>query len=176
VSVKILLAVDGSEPSDAAVEGLSERLWPVGTMVRVLSVVQTVIPPATTLWYDAGGSVERFQEELAKYAGEITARAARLLEAKGLAAEAVVRHGDPRAVIIDEAEEWDADLIVVGSHGYTGLKRFFLGSVAQSVVSHAPCSVEVIRVKQPRPEEARLHTAASTSEDSAGTPIPIPPA
>ena len=39
------------------------------------------------------------------------------------------------------------DLIVVGSHGYSGIKRWLLGSVAQSVVSHAPCSVEVVRHK-----------------------------
>jgi nucleotide-binding universal stress UspA family protein len=59
-----------------------------------------------------------------------------------------VRHGDPRSVTIDEATEWRADLIVVGSHGYTGIKRLLLGSVAHSVVSHAPCSVEVVRQKQ----------------------------
>jgi nucleotide-binding universal stress UspA family protein len=58
-----------------------------------------------------------------------------------------VRQGDPRTVIIDEAKAWSADLIVVGSHGYTGIKRLLLGSVAQSVVSHAPCSVEVVRPK-----------------------------
>ena len=49
------------------------------------------------------------------------------------------------SVIVDEAENWKADLIVVGSHGYTGIKKWLLGSVAQSVVSHAPCSVEVVR-------------------------------
>ena len=49
---------------------------------------------------------------------------------------------------LDRAEEWSADLVVVGSHGYTGLKRLLLGSVAQSVVSHAPCSVEVVRKKR----------------------------
>lgn len=60
-------------------------------------------------------------------------------------AEAAVREGGPREVIADDAKAWSADLIVVGSHGYTGLKRFLLGSVAQSVVGHAPCSVEVVR-------------------------------
>ncbi|PYT09057.1 MAG: hypothetical protein DMF60_03355 [Acidobacteria bacterium] len=57
----------------------------------------------------------------------------------------VVRDGDPRSVIVDEAKDWSANLIVVGSHGYTGVKRWLLGSVAHSVVSHAPCSVEVVR-------------------------------
>ncbi len=47
-----------------------------------------------------------------------------------------------------EAKEWDADLIVVGSHGYMSLRRWLLGSVAQAVVAHAPCSVEVGRRKR----------------------------
>jgi nucleotide-binding universal stress UspA family protein len=72
-------------------------------------------------------------------------RAAASLKEKGLPVEMVVRNGDPRSVIVDEAKDWPADLIVVGSHGYSGVKRWLLGSVAQSVVSHAPCSVEVVR-------------------------------
>lgn len=53
--------------------------------------------------------------------------------------------GPPRSVILDEAESWGADLIVVGSHGYGRWERFLLGSVSQSIVSHAKCSVEVVR-------------------------------
>jgi nucleotide-binding universal stress UspA family protein len=49
---------------------------------------------------------------------------------------------------LDEAEKWEADLIVVGSHGYQGFKRFLLGSVAQAIASHAHCSVEIARQRQ----------------------------
>ena len=170
--MKILLAVEGSEPSERAVEAVASRPWPADTIVRVLSAVQTVVPPAATLWGDAGGNVVDLEAELRQHAEEVAGRAARLLEAAGLGAETVTRHGDPRSVIVDEAGEWDADLIVVGSHGYTGLRRFFLGSVAQSVVSHAPCSVEVIRSKLPKAAEA----APPDEENSAATPIPLPPA
>ena len=69
------------------------------------------------------------------------------LRASGLRVETAVSDGDPRSAIVDAAREWGADLIIVGSHGYTGVKRWLLGSVAQSVVSHAPCSVEVVRQK-----------------------------
>ena len=55
---------------------------------------------------------------------------------------------NPRTVIIDEAKKWNADLIVVGSHGRTGLTRLLLGSVAQAIVVHGPCSIEVVREKQ----------------------------
>lgn len=56
--------------------------------------------------------------------------------------------GSPKTVIIEEAERWGANLIVLGSHGYGALKRFLLGSVAHAVVLHAPCSVEVVRRPQ----------------------------
>jgi len=151
--MKILLAVDGSEHSTAAVEEFASRPWPQGATVRVLSAVERVVPPATEVWYDAGGSLEQARQELTRRAEQLTAGVAERLRAGGLTAEAAVRDGDPRAVIVDEAGEWDADLIVVGSHGYTGLKRWLLGSVAQSVVGHAPCSVEVVRKK--RQEDAQ---------------------
>jgi len=63
-------------------------------------------------------------------------------------AEAFVREGDPRSVTGGEAKDWDADLIILGSHGYTGFKRWLLGSVTQAVASHAPCSVEKVRRNQ----------------------------
>jgi len=145
--MKILLAIDDSPYSSEAVRAVAARPWPPGTTVRVLSAVEQIPPPAAELWYDAGGDLERARQELTKRAEQLTARVAESLAASGLAAEPAVRQGDPRSVIVDEAKEWGADLIVLGSHGYTGLQRLLLGSVAQSVVSHAPCSVEVVRQK-----------------------------
>ena len=146
--MKILLAVDGSEYSAEAVKEVAARPWPPQTTVRVLSAVVPVTPPASELWYDAGGSLERAQQEMQRHAEQVTAGIAERLRTSGLTAETAVRDGDPRSVIVDEAKNWSADLVVVGSHGYTGLKQWLLGSVAQSVVSHAPCSVEVVRKKQ----------------------------
>jgi nucleotide-binding universal stress UspA family protein len=51
----------------------------------------------------------------------------------------------PKQLILKEAEDWGANLIVVGSHGLRGLTRLLLGSVSETVAAHAPCSVEVIR-------------------------------
>lgn len=144
--MRIILAIDESKFSADAVEEVRASLWPEDTTVRVLSAAEPVSPPpASELWYDAGGSLERMQQEITRRSEELTTRAADSLRASGLKAESVVRPGDPRLVIVDEATEWSADLIVVGSHGYTGIKRFLLGSVAHSVVSHAPCSVQVVR-------------------------------
>ncbi|HEY2972019.1 MAG TPA: universal stress protein [Pyrinomonadaceae bacterium] len=96
----------------------------------------------------AAASLEETRRLMDEEAERLTNEVAEAARASELAVEMAVRHGDPRSVIIDEATEWQADLIVIGSHGYTGIKRLLLGSVAQSVVSHAPCSVEVVRQKQ----------------------------
>ena len=146
--MNVILAIDDSEYSAEAVREVAARPWPSDTLVRVLSVVEPITPPAAELWYDAGGSLDRVQQEMMKRATDLTAKAAEQLQGKDFNIETAVRNGDPRSVIVDEAEDWPADLIVLGSHGYTGVKRLLLGSVALSVVSHAPCSVEVVRRKQ----------------------------
>ena len=145
--MKILLAVDASAYSAEAAREVAERPWPAGTTVRVLSAIGPLAPPAAEVWYDVGGRLERARQEIETQAEQLTAGYSEKIRASGLAAEAAVRDGDPRTVIVDEAKEWGADLIVLGSHGRTGLDRLLLGSVAQSVVSHAPCSVEVVRRK-----------------------------
>jgi nucleotide-binding universal stress UspA family protein len=146
--MKILLAVDGSPYSAAAAETVLKRPWPPGTIVRVLSAVEDIVPPAAELWYNAAGNLEETRRQITSQAERLTDKVAETVRASGFTVETAVRHGDPRSVIIDEATEWHADLIVVGSHGYTGIKRLLLGSVAHSVVSHAPCSVLVVRQKQ----------------------------
>ena len=64
-----------------------------------------------------------------------------------------MREGDPRMEIVEEAKRSQADLIILGSHGRTGVARWLMGSVAEYVVRHAPCSVEVARMPD-RPEVA----------------------
>lgn len=147
--MKILLAIDSSSYSADAAEAVATRPWPPGTIVRVLTAVESIAPPVGEWWYGGGDGLERVQQEMTTHAERLVTGVAETLRASGLTAETAVSYGDPRSVIVDEAKGWSADLIVVGSHGYTGIKRWLLGSVAQSVVSHAPCSVEVVRKKQP---------------------------
>jgi nucleotide-binding universal stress UspA family protein len=68
------------------------------------------------------------------------------LEFKGFPTSAATLDADPRHAIVDAAREWHADLVVMGSHGRRGLDRLVLGSVAESVVRHSPCSVEIVRM------------------------------
>lgn len=106
-------------------------------------MIQPYTPPATE--FVLGATLDDMRRQQASTAEQIIRSAGEALSSLGLATETVVREGDPRSAIVDEAKEWGADLIVVGSHGRTGLTRWLLGSVAQAVVGHAPCSVEVIR-------------------------------
>jgi nucleotide-binding universal stress UspA family protein len=82
---------------------------------------------------------------LAKQAQETVSHATETIRKHGLNAEAVTRSGDPRSQIVEEARTWRADLLLLGSHGRTGIARWLIGSVAEHVVRHAPCSVEVAR-------------------------------
>jgi nucleotide-binding universal stress UspA family protein len=145
--MRILLAIDGSPHSRAAVDEVARRPWPSNSTVRVMSVIQPYTPPATEFVL-AGATLEDMRQQQASPAEQIAKRAVDALTPTGLATETALREGDPRSAIVDEAEEWGADLIVVGSHGRTGLSRWLLGSVAQAVVGHAPCSVEVVRQRE----------------------------
>ena len=95
---------------------------------------------------------------LQKQARNVVERAVEKLKPrlnKTISLDARILPGPPQSVILDEAEDWRADLIVVGSHGYHAWKRFLLGSVSHSVVSHAKCSVEVVRCRSAI-EQAKL--------------------
>ena len=69
------------------------------------------------------------------------------IRAKGIEVEEVVREGYPATVIEDEAERADVDLIVIGTHGLSGLKHLLLGSIAERVVQKAPCPVLTVKTR-----------------------------
>ena len=143
--MRILLAIDGSEPSETAARVLSARPWPKGSTLRILSVIQNAYYPAVPELALAV-NYDQMTQELVQGAEKLVARMADSLCRSGITVETRVRHGDPRVEIVDDSRDWGADLIVVGSHGRTGLKRWIIGSVAEYVVRHAPCAVEVVRI------------------------------
>jgi nucleotide-binding universal stress UspA family protein len=144
-TVRILLAVDSSPYSAVATERFVERPWPTPTIVRVLSVAQFAAVPGETLFWDSGAINERLAQSSLLHAQELVERVAGPLQISGASIETTVRRGDPRTEIEDEAKDWKADLIVLGSHGRSGVRRWVLGSVAEHVVRHASCSVLVCR-------------------------------
>jgi nucleotide-binding universal stress UspA family protein len=142
--MKILLAFDGSEHSEAAARELAGRPWPPDSMVRILTAVRVYIPSAVE-FMSTGETADQIGDDHVKSAQDVAQTVAESLQATGLRVETVVRKGDPRRVIVDEAKSWGADLIIMGACGHTAFERWLVGSVAQSVVTHAPCSVELVR-------------------------------
>lgn len=147
--MKVLLAVDGSDFSKAAVKQVARRPWPTGSEVKVISVVEPVMPPTPEAWGMSMGDYLAEQAEWrrsqARQALDSAARTLAASEDETLKVTTEIRDGSPKQVIVEEAEAWGADLVVVGSHGYGFWDRLLLGSVSQAVASHASCSVEIVR-------------------------------
>jgi nucleotide-binding universal stress UspA family protein len=141
---RVLVPVDGSEPSERACEFVFEE-FPDATMVllHVINPVeagytaQTAIPTASEEWY------ERQQDLAEGHLDEVEARAAD----HGLGVERHVETGKPARCIVSVAEdaETDIDHVVMGSHGRRGVSRVLLGSVAETIVRRSPVPVTVVR-------------------------------
>jgi nucleotide-binding universal stress UspA family protein len=154
--MRVLLAIDDSKCSQAAIRRFVAQIQRNGTKVCVLHVVE----PVTA--YISAEMVPHFvpyvagvEEDRKKQAKALVRRAAQELRKAGFEASEAVEAGNPKARIIDRAAEWKADLIVVGSHGWKGLNRFLMGSVSDAVVRHADCSVEVVRIPARRSRSKR---------------------
>jgi nucleotide-binding universal stress UspA family protein len=146
VSLKILLAIDGSTDSDAAVDEVARLPWAPDCEVKVLTVIEMpIIPTIDPPWLVYLDKVEQSFRERAE--ADIKGAVSKLGmgECKTLRVAGEVIIGTAKQVILDEAEKWGADLIVLGSRGLGALDRFLLGSVSHAVTQHAKCSVEVVR-------------------------------
>jgi nucleotide-binding universal stress UspA family protein len=150
--MNVLLAIDDSTCSEAAVAAVGRQFRPGSTTVRVLNVLQWPrdIPAAFAFAEGPGAadSVLGAQEEVRRRAGDLVMSAVSRLQAAQLDAAPFVGEGDVRQVILDMAAAWPADVIVVGSHGRKGLDRLLLGSVSSGVIGAAPCSVQVVRERE----------------------------
>ena len=150
--MRILLAVDGSACSEVAVEEFAQRVWPADSQVRIMSVVETPAPLTSASLPAAADYFEETERRARENARRAVERAADKLRESGkggrLEISTDILSGSPKRVIVEEAEKWDADLIVVGSHDYRSRERMLLGSVSQAVAMHAECSVEIVRRKR----------------------------
>lgn len=134
---KVVVPIDFSDASTAAVQAGAEMVASPADLhvIHVLVPLDYVHPGALTPAFDES---ER-QQVARRHLDEFLARL-------GLSkVQAVVRLGDPGLDITEYANEIEADLIVISSHGYHGVKRFLLGSVAERVIRHAHCPVLVLR-------------------------------
>ncbi len=150
--MKVLLATDGSECSVAAAKSLANRPWPTGTVVKVLTVEELMVFENQMKAFSLSSVypaslVEELLQDARQRANSAVEIATGILRCSGIRAisDPAAPVGEPRGAILDAAESWQADMIVLGSHGRRGLDRFLMGSVSEAVAVHAHCSVEVIR-------------------------------
>jgi len=152
--IRIVIGIDGSAEGDRVIRSVAARCWPEKTEVQIISAVQTLVPATTAL--DASTYAQeraysviceaddrlRFQLE------NSAADAANVLRQAGLAVTTHIVDADPREAILAAAERVEADAIFVGARGLGRMDRLLLGSISSYVVTHAHCTVEVVRGNQ----------------------------
>ncbi len=140
--MRILVGVDDSKFSEETLQAVVAQFRPENAEIRLLHVVQPIAisaPPQMSAKYAPE------LEDQRKQGRELVERAAKTLRTAGFKVDTAVEIGDVRMKIIDSAAEWNADLIVIGSRGRSGIPRLLLGSVAEFVARDARCSVEIVR-------------------------------
>jgi universal stress protein A len=140
--MRVLMAVDNSGFAEDLLRAVLVGIRHENTEVLVLHVLQPVdtVPPPEM----AQGYAPELEDER-QPARTLVERIAAELRRVGFAAQTGVRIGDAANTILDQGDEWRADLIVVGSHGHKNIHSILLGSVAESVARRAGCSVAIVR-------------------------------
>jgi len=145
--MKILLATDGSASSAAAIREIQSRAWPPGTQVKVVTAVWTPIPAIPDPAMATYAARLYALEDARRQAAVITDRAVEALRLDPLLdVSSITPEGTPSEVIIEEARQWGADLVLLGAHGTGGTGQDSLGPVVEAVTLGAPCPVEIVRL------------------------------
>ncbi|MCA9800372.1 MAG: universal stress protein [Cyanobacteria bacterium HKST-UBA02] len=143
--MRIIVAIDGTDCSDQALDFVSGRRWGEEDEFLVLCVAE----PAPGVFEDDEEEAQ-CSSEMLKDCGVIAERGLKRLQRKlsSQSMSTLVVCGSPPEAIVERAASWPADLIVLGSHGHSGCRRFMVGSVAETVLKQAPCSVQVVRIQE----------------------------
>jgi nucleotide-binding universal stress UspA family protein len=159
--MKILVAIDSSPSSQVVLSEVAARPWPKDSVICVLNVIDLFRMPFEVLSRGTPGEAEsRAANLLVNSAADRLARA-------GIEVTTVVTEGFPPTSIVEYADRWHADFIIVGSHGHSGISRFLLGSVAQGVLRGAHCSVEIVRPRNTVARTAMRILLATDGSDYA---------
>jgi nucleotide-binding universal stress UspA family protein len=159
----VLLALDGSATADIACWAVASLPWPSGSVIRVLGVFDREVASSTVSSELASGTNAADSWAIER----VVEAASTSLQKRNLASHATVVSGRPATVIVEQAREFRADVVVVGSRGRGPFASLLLGSVSAEVVDHAPCPVLVVRAPLDGP--ALVAVDGSTSADAAVT-------
>lgn len=147
--MKVLIAVDSSPFVTQILDAMRKRLWSDDTSFLILTVVERTPDWSTQEEFNRQSSmildnnVDYFRKKLPHH--KVTSE---------------MLQGAAASEIIEAAHDWGADLIVIGSHGDTGVRKTRVGSVAADVVNRAPCAVEVIKVRGIHSQERSVASSA----------------
>jgi nucleotide-binding universal stress UspA family protein len=146
-SPRLIIGFDGSLDAELAVREVTRRLWPERTQVRLITVVDDTLRTAMAArifkldqWVRAGQT-----DDHDVWLSRMSESAAENLRRARLQTTCLITDGEPKRVLLEEAQQWQANCIFVGATGLRGLRRLLLGSVSSGVASAAACSVEVVR-------------------------------
>lgn len=146
--MKILIATDGSDFSDAAIEKCADFVRkPEETEIKILSVYERLRPMSGEPFGVSNEYYSQAESASKKIAFEAVEKAVQTLQKQfpAVVLSTAVEPGRAAKVIVETAEEWQANMIVMGSHGQGFWARNLIGSVSDGVVHHAPCSVMIVR-------------------------------
>lgn len=148
--MRVLVAIDNSKSSQEAVTCLSERLWHEGTEFLVVHVLEPVSPEYASMYVTYSSTYSRAVAERLCDAEKLAKNAADYIKKRVPHAQihSLVLEGPVKECLVEKAKDWQADFIIMGSQGRTGLSKLMLGSVAEMVLSSSPCSVEVVRASR----------------------------
>lgn len=146
--MKILLALEDSDYSTQAFKSVLGRTWPEQSEFKIINVLEPFHGyDGKRTFPGTVGRIAKAEQEL--YAGRRNQVAAKVDELGSRfgpnSVSGEVLTGEVRETILSTAKKWDADLIVMGSHGRRGFSRLLLGSVAEGVAEKAECSVEIVK-------------------------------
>jgi len=139
--LRILIGIDGSPGAERAIAEVASRPWPPDVKAYLIAVVDRTMSTALN------ETAAHFKDERT-WLKKILETSTGKLQASGLGVSEIVKGGDPKEVLLKEAERLQANCIFLGARGLRRLERFFLGSVSTAIATRAPCSVEIVRPRQ----------------------------
>ena len=140
---QLLIAIDGSPISDAVIDSVASRAWPAGTKAHLFTSVELGVSVAIQ-----SRAAREPNRQMLDTPVAVLQHASKQLETVGLTVSTEFKVGNPKQLILEQAENRKSDVIFIGAQGHSRLERLCLGSVSAAVVARASCSVEVVRSRQ----------------------------
>lgn len=171
--MKVLVATDGSVNAEAAVEVILYRPWPKDTKFKVLTVADKSPGFISMLFPFLGGTAKEVEKEWIESCKEVVQETTEKLQKKfgEKNVEGVFKEGDPKKVILEEAELFLADLLVIGDVGTKVAGESLIGTLTDTVATNAPSSVSVLRAVSPESMVKEIENEQPIEEDKYLLPV-----